>query len=137
MDACASRLMNTRVIDDFLECPPLDEIRRLTALNRERLRDEVLIKYTSEMDADRDGYFDLQKRLNRQIVARLTGLGHDVPTSALTLSLLRISGAGYDGSLHHDKNCNPARKLTVVLYFNTPDAGGELVFPCYDRNRQR
>jgi hypothetical protein len=125
-----------QIVDHFLEHPYLEEILRLKNVRNDRFVEEGLIKYTSEMKTLPDDYLVIEKNLNRQIIARLGELGYDIEQYAITLSILRISGPRYQGSLHHDKNVNTKRRLTVILYLNTPEEGGELIFPCYDKQQQ-
>lgn len=122
-----------QVIDHFLENLYLDDIMKLQDSNRDQLEKEGLIKYTSEMKSLPDDYRLIEKKLNQKIISRLVELGYKMEKYAITLSILRISSSRYQGSLHHDKNANKRRRLTVILYLNIPEEGGELVFPCFDK----
>ena len=127
--------MNIQIIDNCIENLYLDDILALKNQRHAEFQKTGIAKFTSEMETVPDAYRLLQKKLNQQITSKLIRMGHDMQSYQLTMSLLRISGSKYEGTLHHDKNANTRRKLTVILYLNAPEEGGELAFPCYDRNK--
>ena len=130
-------MQNIQVIDNFISELHFDQIQQLQAASSEQLQQAGIAKYTSEMTEAPDSYRLLEKNINKQINAKVTTLENGKRQAKLTLSILRINTAKYRSTLHHDKNSNSKRRLTVILYCNRPEQGGQLVFPYYNSDRQR